>query len=50
MILAYAASLSLKVQLIDIKVQKINKFIFKTFGIIIASFQITKKLNRASFF
>lgn len=50
MTLAYIAKLSLKIQLINIKAQKINNSIFETFGIILTSFEIKKKPKKAQFF
>lgn len=50
MFLAYAIKLSLKVQLINVKVLKINGFTFKTFWIVLGSFQIDNNLGKAQFF
>ena len=46
----YASKLSLKVRLIDVGAQKINGSIFKTFGMVLASFQVEDKLERPRFF
>lgn len=47
MILKYASKQSFKICATNIKAQKIDSFIFKTFKIILASFQIKDKLDRA---
>ena len=46
----YAAKLGFKVRKTDIKAQKIDSFILKTFGIVLADFQVEDKLGRARFF
>lgn len=50
MILASAAKLDLKVQIIDVRAQKINGSSLPTYKIIIAGFQVLNKLDRACFF
>ena len=50
MTLGYALKLSLKVRIINIGVQNIDNSIFKTFGIVLASFQVENKLKKAQFF
>ena len=50
MILVYTSILILKVWRIVVDAHKIDRSFFKTFGIIIASFQILVKLNRVWFF
>ena len=47
---AYAAKLGLKVQKTDIGAQKIDGSTLKTFGMILADFQVEDKLGRARFF
>lgn len=44
---AYAAKLVLKVCFINVRVQKIDNLIFKTIEIVLASFQIQNKLEKA---
>ena len=46
MILIYAATLGFKVYFITVKAQKIDSFWLKTFGMIIASFQVLDRLGR----
>lgn len=46
----YSAKLGLKVRLIDIGTQKINGPTFKTFGIVLASFQVNNKFSQFRFF
>lgn len=43
---AYAANLGLKVWSTNVRAQKIDDSIFKTFGMVLASFQIKDKLRR----
>ena len=50
MTLGYASKLGLKICPTDVKMQKINGFILKTFGIFLASFQVKDKLGRPRFF
>ena len=50
MILGYVLKLDLNVSPTNLKVQKINSFSFKIFGIIIASFQVKNKLRKQEFF
>ena len=47
---AYASKLGLWVHRIDIGAQKIDGSTFKTFGIVLASFQVGDKLERTRFF
>ena len=47
---AYASKLSLRVRRTDVRAQKIDGSTFKTFGIVLASFQVEDKLKRARFF
>lgn len=49
-ILAYASKLSLKICYTNIKTQKINNSNLKIFEIVLTSFQIENKLERAQFF
>ena len=46
----YASILGLQVQRTDVGVQKIDGFTLKTFGMILASFQMENKLGRPRFF
>lgn len=46
----YASKLGLKICHTNIKVQKIDGLIFKTFEMILASFQVENKLKKACFF
>ena len=46
----YASKLGLKARPIDVGVQKIDGSILKTFGMVLASFQIEDTLGRARFF
>lgn len=48
--LGYASKLGLKVCRTNVEAQKINDSTFKTFEMILASFQIENKLKRAWFF
>ena len=50
MILAYTAKLGLKVCPTNIKIQKIDGSLLKTFGMVILGFQMIDKLDRAWFF
>ena len=47
---AYAAKLSLKICSTNVEAQKIDGLSFRTFGILIASFQVNDRLGRARFF
>ena len=47
---AYAAKLGLKIRKTDIRAQKIDSSTLDTFEMILASFQIKNKLDRARFF
>ena len=47
---AYAAKLGFKVRKTDIGTQKIDGSTLKTFGIVLAEFQVEDKLGRARFF
>ena len=47
---AYASNLNFKVYSTNVKAQKIDGFTLKTFGIVLASFQIENKLEKAWFF
>ena len=47
---AYIAKLGLKVCLINVVAQKIDGLLFKTFGMVIAGFQVEDKLGRIQFF
>lgn len=49
-ILAYAASLSLKISSINVGSQKIKHFTFWTFGIALTSFKVNNKLSQSRFF
>lgn len=46
MILEYALKLGLKINLTDIKTQKIDSFILNTFEIVLASFYVENKLGQ----
>lgn len=46
----YIFKLGLKVWLINIRAQKIDRFIFKIFGIVLDSFQIDNKFEKSRFF
>lgn len=46
----YAAKLGLKIQSINVKAQKIDGSTFKTFEIVLASFQIEEKLDESRLF
>ena len=48
--LAYAAKLDLQVRKTDIRTQKIDGSTLKTFGMVLADFQVEDKLKRARFF
>lgn len=48
--LGYFLKLGLKIYHIDVKAQKIDSFILKTFEIILASFQVEDKFEKARFF
>ena len=50
MTLAYASKLDPKVYHTNIRAQKIEGSTLKTFGMVLASFQIEDKLGRAQFF
>ena len=50
MTLAYAKQLGLQTRKTDIRAQKIDGSSLRTFGIVIAGFQIEDKLSRAQFF
>ena len=50
MTLAYASKLGLQVLLIDVRVQKIDDLLFKTFKMVITALQILNKHGRAWFF
>lgn len=50
MILIYAAKLNLEFRYTNLGVYNINNFIFKTFQIVLASFQVEDKLNQAQYF
>ena len=47
---AYAKQLDLQVQKTDVGAQKIDNSLFKTFEMVIASFQVEDKLDKAQFF
>ena len=47
---AYASRLGLRVQRTNIGAQKIDGSTLKTFGMVLASFQVEDKLGRARFF
>ena len=46
----YAAKLGLKIRHTNVKAQKIDGSTFETFGIVLASFRMEDKLERARFF
>lgn len=50
MTIGYALKLSLKIRSINVRVYKIDGFTLKAFEIVMASFQIEKKLKIARFF
>lgn len=50
MTVTYAAKLSLKVRHTNDKAQKINGSIFKTFGMVLAIFQIEDKQSQVRYF
>lgn len=50
MTLVYIIKLSLKVCCTDIRTQKIDSFILKMFKMVLASFQVKNKLEKAQFF
>ena len=50
MTLKYALKLDLKICYINVKAQKIDSSIFKTFEMVLASFQVEDKLEKARFF
>ena len=50
MISGYAAKLGLKARLTNVWAQKIDSSTFKTFGMVLASFQVEDTLERARFF
>ena len=50
MTLAYAKQLGLQVQRTDVEAQKIDGSLFRTFGMVIAGFQVEDKLDRIQFF
>lgn len=50
MTLVYILKLDFKVYYTNVRVQKIDGFIFKIFEMIIANFQIEKKPKKAQFF
>ena len=47
---AYAKQLSLQVSITDVGAQKIDGLLLRTFGMVIAGFQVKDKLDRAQFF
>ena len=47
---AHTSKLGLKVYFTNVRAQKIDGSIFKTFGIVLASFQVKDKLKKARFF
>ena len=47
---AYASKLGLQVHRTNIEAQKIDGSTLKTFGMVLASFQVEDKLGRARFF
>lgn len=47
---AYASKLDLKVYCTDVKAQKIDSSTFKTFGMILVSFQLEDNNSRNTFF
>lgn len=50
MILAYTKHLELQIRETNVDISKIDDLSLKTFEIVIASFQIIDKLNKARFF
>lgn len=50
MILEYILKLGLKIFHTNVRAQKIDGFIFKMFGIVLPSFQVKNKRERAYFF
>lgn len=50
MISAYAKKLGLNMQKTDVGIHKIDSLLLKTFGIVIAGFQVIDKLGKAQFF
>lgn len=50
MSLRYALKLGLKVRYTNVKTQKINGSTFKTFGMVLASFQVENKFGKTHFF
>lgn len=50
MTLTYTSKLSLKARHTNVRAQKIDSSIFSIFGIVLASFQIENKFERARFF
>ena len=50
MTLAYAKKLGLRTQKSDVRAQKIDGSSLKTFGMVIAGFQVINKLGRVRFF
>ena len=50
MTLGFALKLGLKVRSTNVETQKINDSTFKTFGMVLASFQVKDKLGRPQFF
>ena len=47
---AYSAHLGLKVRMTDVGIQKIDKYLLASYGMVIATFQVVNKLNRCWFF
>lgn len=47
---SYATKLGLKIRTINVRVQKIDGSTFETFDIVLASFQVKDKFERARFF
>ena len=50
MILVYASELGLRVHQTNVEAQKIDGSTLETFGIVLASFQVEDKLERAWYF
>lgn len=50
MIPTYATKLGLNIRYTDVEAQKIDGFIFETFEIVLANFQIENKRSRAWYF
>lgn len=50
MILAYASKLDLKIRHTKVKAQKINGSTFQMFGMVLASFKVEDKQDRAQYF